>query len=140
MGETAIYIYEYPIDVARAFHITQLEALNCLLAVRTFTSKMKGKLIRVECDNMAAVMVFQNSKGRDRILNAIARALWFHAAHRDLDIRFVHVPGEDIPIVDALSRAYLDDQTMKTARSFIVRRGYRVITVRPKDHDFNSYC
>lgn len=133
------YMYKYPAKVSAGFHITQLEALNCLMAVRTFTSKMAHKVVKINCDNLAAVTVFRNSRGRDMVLNAIARALWFHAAKRDLDLRFEHMPGERLPVVDTLSRAYIDESTMDMARTVVKSINLILVPMYPARHNFNQY-
>lgn len=133
------YMYRYPVCVAASFHISQLEALNCLMAIRAFTSHLHDRVVEVHCDNMPAVMTFSNSRGRDVILNAIARAVWFHAVKRNIDIRFRHVPGADLPSVDALSRAYLDDQSMTLARHIVATNCWRLVPLQPGYHDFNRY-
>lgn len=133
------YMYKYSHRISSSFHITQLEALNCLMAVRAFTGNVTGKTIQIHCDNLATVMTFSNSRGRDHVLNAIARALWYHAASRDLDLRFVHISGEDIPIVDALSRAYISEDNMISARRIISDKGFNNIIIPASYHDFNQY-
>lgn len=133
------YVYRYPDEMARRFHITQLEALNCLMAIRAFTSGLRNKVVEVHCDNMPAVMAFTNSRGRDHILNAIARAVWYHAANRNLEVQFRHVPGVDLPFVDALSRAYLDEQSMNHANNIITKNNWKTVHISPTFHDFNRY-
>lgn len=135
----ACYMYQYPRAMSERFHITQLEALNCLMAIRAFTGEMSNKVVEVHCDNMPAVMAFTNSRGRDSILNAIARAVWFHGAKRNIDFCFEHVPGVRLPDVDTLSRAYLDEQAMTRACNIITEKYCKRVYLSPRHHDFNAY-
>lgn len=139
IAQGACYMYRYPTKVAAAFHITQLEALNCLMAIRAFTSDLCNRVVQICCDNMAAVMTFTNSRGRDSILNAIARAVWYHGARRNIEYRFVHVPGADLVNVDALSRAYLDQNAMIHANNIIRDNGWNIMHLPSSIHDFNTY-
>lgn len=119
-------MYRYPDRLVSSFHITQLEAINVLIAVRTLCSGLNDKIIQVACDNEAAVSVFSNSRGRDKVLNAVARALWYHAASRNLDLMFIHRPGVDMVNPDILSRAFVDDKCFERASHLIFKNEYEI--------------
>lgn len=137
---TQCYMYKYPDMLRETYHITQLEALNCLMAVRAFvSSRHANSIIEVRCDNLPAVTVFQNSRGRDKILNTIARALWFFAARKNIELRFVHIPGTEMCVADALSRASLSHEAEELALRLIRDRKLTPINIHPRYHDFNAY-
>ena len=93
-------------DHMQEIHISALEAINVLVAVSTFTDAHdRGKVIRVRCDNSAAVDVFRTGKAVDQTLLAYARAMWLIQATRQFRLVFVHTPGVEMTVADSLSRA-----------------------------------
>ena len=120
----AYYSYSFPAKTTAAHAITQLEAMNCMAAVRTFVNDQDaGGTIKVYCDNRPAVDAFTSGRAKDPVLAACARALWFHAAHTDTDVQFTHVPGEAMDLPDALSRAMLDGNHKARAAQVVARLG-----------------
>lgn len=114
------YTHSFSPKTTKAHNICQLEALNYLIAVRTFTSRLQpGAKIEIVGDNEGAISALTSGRVCDLILAAIARAIWYHAASRDLAIVFTHKPGESIPGADALSRARVSQQHLKKAKKFV---------------------
>ena len=71
------YMYKYIPPLLGEMHISQLEAVNCVAAIRAFiSSEDRGNTVEVKCDNMAAVSTYTSGRGRDEILLACARAIW----------------------------------------------------------------
>ena len=101
------------------FNITWLEAMNVVLTVHTFvTHRDRGAHIRVRCDNEAAVQVFKSGKARNHILQECARAVWMVKAVMDIHLSFDHIPGKDNDVADALSRAHLSTDMLRTAKGW----------------------
>jgi hypothetical protein len=96
-------VYAYSIE-GKGDNIAYWEALNVLVALRTWADKFMHKTVRVWCDNAAAVSIFQTSKGSDRVLQAIARNIWLLSAIWDINLICEHIPGEQNKIADLLSR------------------------------------
>ena len=89
-------------------HISQLEAINYLAAALAFTTKSDGGgTVIIHCDNTATVETYNAGRARDPVLQACARALWYLSATRDIRFNFVHIPGEDMQVADALSHVSL---------------------------------
>ena len=123
------YMHTFSDEVARS-HINELEALNCVAAVRTFISdKHAGGTIQVHCDNQSSVDALTSGRARNHVLAACARAMWYHAACTDKDLAFTHVPGEEMALPDALSRAQSDPKHDDRTRAFIRQIPLRVIRV-----------
>ena len=100
------YSYEYPPIVRNDRHISQLEALNLLAAARAFITRAdEGGTVTLHCDNQSTVDVFSNGRAKDPILQACSRALWYLSATKGVQIVCVHIPGNDMVLADALSRA-----------------------------------
>ena len=101
-------------------NITELEALNVVLALHTFLGKESaGAHVRIHCDNNAAVQVLQSGRGRNKVLLDCARAAWMVQAVLDVHVSYVHVPGKDNEIADRLSRAHLAERDHLLARQSI---------------------
>lgn len=134
------YMYKYPQAMTATFNISQLEAINCLIAVRALVDRSyHNKLVSIACDNLGAICVFQNSKGKDRVLNAVARALWYFGAANNVEFKFIHKPGTQMIIPDLLSRAHIDDLSYQRALAVIKENAFTLISISPRMHDFNNY-
>lgn len=137
---TQCYMYTYPDKFKDTYHITQLEAMNCLMAVRALAGRRyNNTIIEVRCDNLPAISVFQNSRGKDRILNAIARAIWYFAAKRNIELRFTHIPGSDMFVADTLSRAPISGEAYEAAKCVVINGNLELINIYPRYHNFNDY-
>lgn len=116
----SFYTLIYPPRISDAFHITILEALNCLVALRRLLSDAdNGSTIRLCCDNLSTVFCLTTGKARDPVLAAIARAVWYIQAHRNIDLIVDHIPGSQMDIADSLSRAHLSESHSQTATKYI---------------------
>ena len=139
LGNGSCYMYRYPPALAEA-HISQLEAINCMAAVRALIRpEHEGCTVLMECDNSAAVAVFTAGRGRDPLILASARAIWRHAAEVDCALIFTHVPGEFMDAADALSRACLSPQHEAKAWQVVRDRHLSVIEVDYSLFDLDGY-
>lgn len=88
----------YTPAMAQAHHISTLEAINCLVAMRTLiTSKDRGSTVEVQCDSASAIAAFTFGRARDPVLLAVCRAAWYLAAC--MDIRLIYlVPRWKSPV------------------------------------------
>lgn len=99
--------YKFPEKIS-SFHISVLEAVNCLAACRAFLTKEKhSSMILLRCDNIAAMESFNKGAARDPYLAAISRAMWFCMARADIKPLYQYTPGHLIIIPDALSCSFL---------------------------------
>ena len=135
------YILEYDVKTSDDHHISQLEAMNCMVAIRVMrTDEHKGKLIEVHCDNSAAVSIYHTGKGRDPVILACARAIWDHAARADCSLAFRHIPGELMTTADALSRAPLSAAHRQAACRVARERGLTMLkSTLMLFHTFHSF-
>ena len=137
---SAYYEHVFDASFSASHHIVHLEALNCLAAVRTFTPKLAaGGTIEVMCDNRASVDAFTSGRARDGVLAACSRALWFHAASADVQIKFTHVPGERMALPDALSRASIDASGRARADDLIRRLSLKRVRVGREQFQYRSF-
>lgn len=138
MGEVC-YSYVYPPEIATEMHISQLEALNCLIAARHFANDIRDECIQILCDNEPAVCSLSSGKGRDTTLLAICRAFWYFAAARNIKFIFSHIPESEMDTADALSRAHLSKGDEEKALRIIREKGLVLSCVNPAECDIHSY-
>jgi hypothetical protein len=88
-------VYAYRIEgKGDTCNIAYREALNVLVALRTWANEFSHKTVRLWCNNAAAVSILQTSQGSDKILQAIARNIWLLSASFDINLICEHIPGE----------------------------------------------
>ena len=99
----------YPEDVRRQQHpIADLEALNCVAAIKQWAVRLRHKSVVLHCDSATAVAILQVGKGRDPFIQRCARELWLVTALHDINLSVQHIPGEELAATaDALSRHHL---------------------------------
>ena len=91
----------------QSLHISQLEALNVIHALTLLMpSQPQNYDIIINTDNMATMQVLNAGTGRDIILAACARQLWYTAALNSTNIIIIHKPGTQLVLADALSRYF----------------------------------
>jgi len=88
-------------------HITQLEMLNVLLALRLWAPKLAHSSLLIHCDNLAVVIVCQSGRTHDPFLAAVVRNIWFVVATYDIQVTYSHIPGKFNVAADLLSRWHL---------------------------------
>ena len=134
------YSYLYPHKTAAARHITQLEALNVLVAVRTFVdSTHAAGTIEVYGDNSASISAYSSGRARDPVLAACCRGMWFHAAKTQTNFIFTHMPGEAMALPDALSRAHQDPKHQALAATMERRAGISRVRADPAAFSYASF-
>ena len=111
-----------------AANITELEAINVIVALHTFLGTSdSGTHVRVHCDNLAAVQVLQAGRGQNKILLDCARAAWMVQAILDIQITYVHVPGVKNEVADALSRQHMDRKAREVVDKLVTQNSINVI-------------
>ena len=137
---TRCYAYDYPDQVAATHHITQLEALNVLAAVRTFVNPIHAAgTVEIYSDNMASVHTYSSGRARDPVLAACCRAMWYHAAATQTDLRFAHMPGEAMVLPDALSRSSFDPKLRSKAESIIQAKALTRVNVKRAAFNYSQF-
>jgi hypothetical protein len=105
------YVYKQVL-LREQLGICQLECLNALAAIRHWGHLFNKRHVCVQSDNAASVVVLQAGRGRDQVLQAVAREMWLLSVQFQCHVTFEHVSGVSLlPTADALSR-------MHTASSF----------------------
>ena len=115
---THYFARKYSVTYLATFKlIHQLEALNVIHALKfLLPPNPNSYLIVVNTDNAATQAILTQGIGRDTVLCACARQLWFIAASANTDVEVVHKPGKELVLADALSRAHDSPAFLTTAR------------------------
>ncbi len=99
---------QFPDSILRlSLHISALELLTLVVAIKVFALHLKGTRIRAFCDNMATVEVINSGKVRDPFMQACLREFCYITACNQFEVRVVHVEGVSNRIPDLLSRWHL---------------------------------
>lgn len=133
------YAIVYPRHIADNMHISQLEALNCVVAARVFLEEKSDLCAQIVCDNEGAVACFTSGRARDPVIGAMCRAFWYFAARRNIKFIFVHRPGESMVIADALSRKYRSENDRKWADNIVRKFQLEYISVDDCYLDFDNF-
>ena len=88
--------------------ITWKELYAITVAVHTWGPLWQRQKILFHCDNKAVVDIWDKGSTRAVRLMALVRLLYFYAAHHNINVCIVHVPGVCNNIADSLSRFQMD--------------------------------
>lgn len=133
------YSLMIPVKMQR-YSSTQLECINCLLAIVTFIDDTySGKTIRVNCDNAPTIFAYSAGKARDAILAGCARAAWYHAARLNINITYRHIPGIEMIIPDALSRRHLSVNFDNIVSQALVKNNLYLCTPSLNKMNYSSF-
>ncbi len=86
-------------------HISCLELLNIIVAIKVWHSLFQSKDNLIHCDNEASVSVLQTWRSSDML--QCAQEIWYFAAIHDFAVHAKHKQGVQMTLPDALSRAHL---------------------------------
>ena len=104
---THYYSVRFPLSWMVNHHISRLEALNVIIALKSLlTDDLRCTEILIITDNIAAAYSLTTGRARDPVIASCARELWLIAATRQLTIKVEHAPGESLVLADALSRCH----------------------------------
>jgi hypothetical protein len=103
-GVLGNYVYELAILHKPEYCIAHWEAINIIVALRTFYPFLQHHRITIWCDNTVAVNILSSARGTDPTLQSIARNMWLIEASLDCEFTFSHIKGINNSVADLLSR------------------------------------
>lgn len=103
------------------------------------THSYGGKTVELTGDNAGAISALSSGRACDSVLGAVARAIWYHAAARDVRLVFTHKAGVLLHIADALSRAPLSETDRSRADAVIAKHALTPVQVRPSYTNYQRY-
>lgn len=119
-SNTHCYATSFPREWQERYHISQLEAINALVAVKTLVPcELSNHVIVIKTDNSASASVLVTGRSQDPILAACSRELAMMVVMQQLEIEVTHVPGTSLTLADALSRRHLDPSMRETSDRLI---------------------
>ena len=88
----------FPLEWIVRHHISQLEALNVIIALKSLIpDDLHSTEIVIRTDNIASAYSLTNGKAKDPVIASCARELWLIAATRQL---IITVPGESLVLAN----------------------------------------
>ena len=105
-------------------HITALEMLNILVAVRQWEFKWSGLVIKIFCDNAAVVTVLNYGKTKDPLLATISRNIFMVCSKFDIALQITHIEGKRNVIADLLSRWSNSDTDHRKLKNLCPAHGW----------------
>ena len=101
------YDLRFPLAWSVEHHISRLEALNLIIALKSLIpDSLRCTEIVIKTDNIASAYSLTTGRSKDPVLAACARELWLIAALQQLTVTIEHVPGHSLVLADALSRRH----------------------------------
>ena len=86
---------EYALPVSGHFldlHITQLEMLNVVVALKVLANLWQNKKVEIHCDNLSVVEIINSSNTRDKFLALCARNVWLVNTMSNIHLVGSHIP------------------------------------------------
>ena len=96
----------FPDHLKNKCKITHYELWAVLIAVKLWSHKFTGKLIKVHSDNEAVATIINSGRSKDLYLQAQLRELMWWAAKGQFRLKSVHLSGQLNRLPDILSRWY----------------------------------
>ena len=88
----------------RRYHISELEMLTVVAAIKLWSQQCKGLNISIYCDNEATVIAINSGRCRNEAMHACLRELAYVTVTHECQLRATHIRGKDNRIPDFLSR------------------------------------
>ena len=134
-SHTKYYSVRFPLQWIVDHHISRLEALNIIIAVKSLIADdLHSTEIVIKTDNIAAAYSLTSGKAKDPVIASCARELWLIAATRQLTLTVEHVPGESLVLADALSRRHKSPDFNSYIQQTVTRMN--LMSVEPVHCDF----
>ena len=127
-----IYHVAYPDFVlSQGLNISELEILNALIAIKLWSPLLRNHVVRLLCDNSAAVSILQTGRGRASFMLSCARELWSYTAAYNFEIRVEHIAGAHNTLADQLSRYHSHAPCRAHIDNFLASGQFKLHTVDP---------
>ena len=120
------------------WHISALELLSILIAVKLWSHRWEGQKIQVFSDNSACIACLNSGKVYCRLMLQCLREITFLAAKRSFQIRAIHVQGKNNTLPDILSRIPLDGANKKLFQQKTAKMELTESEVPPRVFEFDS--
>ena len=137
---THYYSLRFPPNETKNRHISQLEAINVVMALKSLVPPtITHHHVKVVTDNLASVYALNTGRTRDYVLAACSRELWLIAATQELTITLDHAPGESLVLADALSRRHKASHYENTVSRFVQHKSLTWVNPCPLRYVLTNY-
>lgn len=100
---------QFPAEILeKHFHISVLEMLAVIIALKLWGARFKGLRIVIYCDNKSVCDIISSGKSRSEPLQDCLREICYLASIHQFEIKAQHLTSEQNRISDLLSRWHLD--------------------------------
>ena len=104
---------EWP-EGLETWSIARKELISVVMACMLWGNKWRRKVVRVYCDNEAAVEVLQKGYARDGYLMHLLRCVYIIALY-EMSLKAIHIPGTSNTVADVISMVAFQSQVPHVA-------------------------
>ena len=122
--------------LSKGLHISALELMTVLVALRLWCAGYHGRRIRIWCDNSASVQVINAGRTKDPWMLSCVREIAFLCATHQLELRAEHIAGVLNRLPDLLSRDHLDPVHFQKFTQLNLQLGLTEIAVTSDKFEF----
>ena len=123
---------KFPLQIKNEFNnIAHLELIAIILAVKTWKSKIQGKIVHIKCDNQVCISIVNTGCSKDCKLQQLLWELVMSTASIDAWIKLVYVNTTCNTLPDLLSRWYNGAQAWRQFKS-ITKNTMKRRSINPK--------
>ena len=109
--------------------INQRELVTIMAALKQWCRVLKGKRLKIFCDNMVTVQVIMSGRAKNKFMQDCLREITFTCAVWEFEIQTKHIAGEENRLPDWLSRFHLDRKYREMFEKEREKRGLREIKI-----------
>ena len=118
-------------------HISQLELLTVVIALKIWDKKFSGHVVRISVDNLACVFTINKGSTTDKFMQKCMREIVWLCSSYEILLRAVHIRTEVNTIPDLLSRWYNNSGARHQLKS-LVGNTLRMKRIKNDDMKFVS--
>jgi hypothetical protein len=123
-------------DKPKVWHISCLELLTVVVAVKLWFQRLRNLRILIRCDNKPACDVINFGRAHDPILQSCVRELVFLCAQGGFQVKALHIEGKQNRGPDWLSRFHQSSSNLLSFHE-LVGPGFDRITVTDDLFEFS---
>ena len=132
--------FEFPSELRNNTQasINEYELLTIMVAVKVWGSSLRGKKVRVNCDNTTAVAAMNLARLHNKFSQAIMREISYWSAVGEFEVMTMHISGLRNIVADTLSRTHLSVQSRIKMESLVRELGLKVVVVPNEAFEFTG--
>ena len=136
---TRVYTCPIPSVIQNLCSIVHFEAINIVLAIRTWHQHWANRSIIIWCDNWAVVNAFQSNRIKDIWLMAAVRIVWLYTAAFNINLQVKHIKGVQNTYADILSRWHTYEASELSPVRVLKQCNWEIVEPNSLLPDFSIY-